>query len=666
MKRGKSRREPGRRAARAAETSSGRTSARSAIRLTAAPLLFLVLAATCFEWSYVSDDLAFLGRALSFRFHDLLPSPQLAFYRPLSREIYFAFINVVAGSNPFLAHVANAVLIVIAILLISDLVDRLLGAPSGLLAGLFFAASGPLPFMAGWISCSQDILAILFLVAALRFQLGGRTPLAVLMSALALLSKESAIFVLPIIAMLRPILKGSTSRLRRELAPYALLALGWGLLHPGVRGLLVRGVVTGPGNYVGFDNPRAFRQVAEMMSTLLNIPPSGLSTRWPGWLDGVAVAASGVVLAVAWSEGPAASKRAGPPYPIGRVVAVGALIAIVPGILAALGTKHWFPYYACLPAVGASIALSALGARLGARRGTFLVLGFLGLGLWYRGLTLDSPGNPCERNWRVLSTRLGRIESGLLKLHPTLPRGARLYVNIEAPFRQQIHAQLFQCQAPAVWYGDPTIQTLDIEHFRPNGGLVFWVDSNCNIFEVTMPSLRPRTAGSSPTELDYQKTLRRLALGLYRAGAVDRAVSVLMGIRAPNRVTHDFDQRMASMLLFAAGRRSEAVRLRDRTIPIPVPECYEALAAVLGATTGPGDLDGPAFRAFGVSPDDPKAYRYLMNFFSDRVQLDLALRMANHLLSLRPDDEEANLMRQAVLAVPDWQQIVPPAEPPRP
>ena len=88
----------------------------------------------------------------------------------------------------------------------------------------------------------------------------------------------------------------------------------------------------------------------------------------------------------------------------------------------------------------------------------------------------------------------------------------------------------------------------------------------------------------------------------------------------------------------------------------------QAIAAILGPDLPGVILDEAAFRVFGVSEQDPEAYRFLMLYFSDRVLLRQSRRMADRLLSLRPGDEQASAMIEAIKRVPNWEQVVVPIE----
>jgi hypothetical protein len=89
------------------------------------------------------------------------------------------------------------------------------------------------------------------------------------------------------------------------------------------------------------------------------------------------------------------------------------------------------------------------------------------------------------------------------------------------------------------------------------------------------------------------------------------------------------------------------------------------LGAVSAALTPelprPG-LDDAAFRAFGLSTGDVGAYSDLMFYFSDKVLLRKAKRMAERVLALEPADEDARAMLDALAKVPKWEAVMVPAE----
>jgi hypothetical protein len=156
--------------------------------------------------------------------------------------------------------------------------------------------------------------------------------------------------------------------------------------------------------------------------------------------------------------------------------------------------------------------------------------------------------------------------------------------------------------------------------------------------------------------------MRSYALGAWAAGDVDRAVNALLNMREVDRLSWDFDRRLAAATLLASGRPTEAAVLLKQ---LPALGREQALNGVCAALTPvmprPGLYDA-AFRVFGLDPGDAEANRYLMFYFSDKVLLDKAKRMAERLLALRPGDEEATAMLDAISKVPEWESVLVPVE----
>jgi len=182
------------------------------------------------------------------------------------------------------------------------------------------------------------------------------------------------------------------------------------------------------------------------------------------------------------------------------------------------------------------------------------------------------------------------------------------------------------------------------------------------VFEIRLPSLQVRSPGPRPNYLDYQMAVRSYAYGLFGAGEVDRAAATLVSMQEADSTTWAFDRRLAATMLYAAGRPEEAMKLCKGLPSMGRDAALHATAAVLGPEVPGVILDQAAFRAFGVSEEDPEAYRFLMLYFSDQVQLPQAKRMAERLISLRPGDEQASAMIEAIQRVPKWEQPVIPVE----
>src|SRR6185503_14421224 len=174
---------------------------RHTLTLAAPPLLFLVLTLPLISFQFLSDDFNFIYRGAEFHVSQLLPDAQAPLYRPLSREVYFGILATLGKNRPLVGHLINLALAAACIVLVASIARRLAGARAGLLAGFLFASLGPLPLLVGWISGSQDLLAILFTAAAIRLQLWGRTRSALVLAGAALLSKETALFAFPALAL---------------------------------------------------------------------------------------------------------------------------------------------------------------------------------------------------------------------------------------------------------------------------------------------------------------------------------------------------------------------------------------------------------------------------------------------------------------------------------
>ncbi|HJW15128.1 MAG TPA: hypothetical protein VJ776_10550, partial [Thermoanaerobaculia bacterium] len=153
-----------------------------------AGLLALILVVPGFVYPYLFDDYDFLVRALRFAPSQLLPDPSILFYRPVSRELYFALLQTLSPRGPLLGHALNALALVAASCLVVWIGTRGLGRREGALAGIYFAALGQIPLLVAWVSGAQDAFAILFTLAAIALEWRRRHFAALIAAALAVLS----------------------------------------------------------------------------------------------------------------------------------------------------------------------------------------------------------------------------------------------------------------------------------------------------------------------------------------------------------------------------------------------------------------------------------------------------------------------------------------------
>lgn len=147
-------------------------------------------------------------------------------------------------------------------------------------------------------------------------------------------------------------------------------------------------------------------------------------------------------------------------------------------------------------------------------------------------------------------------------------------------------------------------------------------------------------------------------MGAWAAGDTDRAIALLLHMKEPDALSWDFDRRLAAALLLSSGRADEARTVLKGFRKPERGQALEGVAAILTPALPRPGLDDAAILVFGLRPDDAEVFRYLMFFFSDRVLLEKTRRMAERLLQLRPGDEEATAMIEAIDNVPKWEGVL--------
>jgi hypothetical protein len=387
----------------------------------------VILALPVFSFRHLWDDFAFLERAQRFHLTHLLPDPGTVFYRPISRELYFTVLERIGGWRLPVGHIVNALLLALATWLVALLARRLAGQRESVLVGCAFAALGATPILVGWVSGVQDLLAAVFVLAALHARFSGRNALAVASMAAAVLSKETAIALLPLIAALPWVVGPKSSRRLWSVGPYVALLAAWASIHPGIRIILEHQLTSGSARYVEVGAPGRPAFLLRSALTLFNIPVTGTSTPWPTGRTGCAVAA-GLVLSIAllWSGGSRRRSAGSEGAPTTREVVIMALaLTALPTLFTALLVGRWVPYYSVIPALGSSILIGIGMSRLPNFAALAAMLAFLVLGVWSRGIEVDSTITT-ERNLDVTSDALRRVGCRVVrrKLHDVLQPGA--------------------------------------------------------------------------------------------------------------------------------------------------------------------------------------------------------------------------------------------------
>lgn len=321
---------------------------------------------------FLNDDLFFLEDAVRRPLVQSLGSldPLGNYYRPLSRQIYFAALGSIGGGLPWLFHAFNFAVFLGALALLADALRPLLPR-GGVMAGVLFFAV--LPFQRvnlTWISCSQDLLALGFALAALALHRRDRLLPAALCGVLAMASKESA-WPLPLALVAWDVWAGGRAwpaALRRARAVAAggaawiALATALRAAHPGSAEFLHFGVQ-------GF--AAAYVHMLQAFAGLEHPPglAAGLASRGP---DLFALLLAGTL---AWwlvpgadAEPPEAPRRPAPR----AVVTLAIAWLLVFGLAIGPVAHTWSAYYYTLAAAGGAMLVGLACARIGR-------LGWLGL-----------------------------------------------------------------------------------------------------------------------------------------------------------------------------------------------------------------------------------------------------------------------------------------------
>lgn len=361
-----------------------------------------LLYADALRTGFLSDDYFFLEEARTEPLARSIVEPGTLgnYYRPLTRQVYFAALSPIAHGAAWVFHLVNAAAFAIVLLLLADLLSALLPL-GGVMAGMLYFATLPLQrVILTWVSCSQDLLALLFTLLALALYRRGRSGWAALAYLLALASKEVS-FLLPLALaawsrwgeVREPGAGGGrpTPRaLARRLAPFAAVAGAWALLvlalrarHPAMTpglhftpGYFLAAWVHGLQSLLGLEQPDVFaRGLAGRLPPLLPLAAIGALALWlPG---SRAAAAPGAGAA----PGGGGRSGAADPRSIVSLAAVWFVAFTLPvGPVAAF----WNGYYYALAAVAGALLVGLACRRLD--RWTWVILSALLL-WWHAGVS---------------------------------------------------------------------------------------------------------------------------------------------------------------------------------------------------------------------------------------------------------------------------------------
>jgi hypothetical protein len=614
----------------------------------APPLVAVVLCLPCFRFPYEWDDFDFLARAQTLSWDKFLPESGVIFYRPLSREGYFGVLWAMFGANgaPW-GHVFNAMLLALAVVLLISCATRLAGAKMGFLSGALFAALGTLPVLVGTINCVQDLLAIVFILLAMRSHLDGKPFLGVLAMAAALLSKETPATLIPVMPGLEWILGSQRRRISIVGLAYVGLGAAWIAIHPGLHALAARKFVSGGVGYVGLDNPGRFTAMGKTLLTLANAPVLGPILFWSSEYTGPMVLGSILMIAALL----VLRKRRTPVHsgaPERRVIGLAIAMTVLPILASSLFVRNWAPYYSCIPALGSSMLLGLALSRMPILLDAAALLVFLVLGVHFRQMSLD-PSIITENAARTTAVALDRVKTQVRALEPTMPRGTHALVSVGAMGPAGVSTHIHRLQALRVWYDDPELRT-----YRPSKRvptqfpeLLFRITPDLSVLEIDPDRGGFRSAGSAPQVWEIRAAIRGYAKAVAVQGDAPRAAAMLLGIPGRTEADRGFDSRLAAALLFVGGHEEEGQRILDTLRPISHTDALDQVALTAMELAWEGKDYGALTRPFGISADDIGATRYVMSRAVEFGYGQVALSMAHRIQrAAKGDPESAEVIRR--------------------
>jgi hypothetical protein len=493
---------------------------------------------------FINDDYIFIDLTRSASFLSLFHPHDWwvgGWYRPWSRELHYWALQRMFGTAVAPWHVVSFGLWVAAMGLYYTLARRLAGARTAgvAVAGVAALSAWSVPLV--WVAGVQELWMLVWALLTLQLWVRGKVKWATVTFALALLSKETAALV-PVIALAEAVVverERVTVALRR-LAPLLGVLAVWALLHPLLGGRVwwshpaAPAAISADSSAMAEPNagdlgaaapvvgPATTSKAMVLVKTPLSLvdleavprPEFGWRSLLPRAVPGMLLL-GGLVGAIVFTrrrKGSAAAIAVDPAR-LRRIMAFGAVWAVLGWLPLLLPSLGWHTYYGLLGALGAWLALSAwLESRPVLAVVTIVAMAFL------RVAQAATPSMDWGSEWyqRRASEFLTSMRADLMRQHPTVPAGSRLYFT-----RVPSLVGFITGDAPAlrVWYHDPTVSGGFFRDYRVRApgtrgdDLFFRYDSTAGWIELT-----PGRADSSPGRPEWQLDHERLALALSRGG----------------------------------------------------------------------------------------------------------------------------------------------------
>ena len=394
-------------------------------------LLTLAASLEVFRIGFFADDFHFLDVARRVPLLEALSGRWgiYPWYRPLSRELYFAIVSLAGPARLALAHALSIACLAASAIRLHRLAARFVPARFAAVAPALLVTYEFTRFLTAWASGFQDLLALLLILLAVDDTLGGRKRRAALWVLLAPLAKETGFIALPLALAAAVVCEGE----RRPRVWMALQAFAFGIaaaLHAWVRstwrGSGTTAVITTSPHDLLVALGRA------LAGFVGGLPAPGLVS-----LAGALVAAGTVVVLMRSGAARARRARAAPAAATllphgGMLAAIGVALGLAPlvaGNLLRLSIAH--PYYA-FPAVPWVALLATMFAARAPERAVRIALPALVawnvLALGYRPPDLSSESGWNFRQWDWpeairLSAISRRLAADLREAVPNHPHG---------------------------------------------------------------------------------------------------------------------------------------------------------------------------------------------------------------------------------------------------
>ena len=524
---------------------------------------------------FINDAYVFLDKTRSASFLELWGFQDLSFhwYRPWSRELHYWVLQRLFGTRELPFHVVSFGLWVAALMSFWMLVRRLAGARAAALAvsGMAALAAWGVPLL--WVASVQELWMLLFSLLALSAWASGRRGWASAALALALLSKESAAVIAPLLVAWGVLLEGRrpAESVRRAL-PVIALTIVWAMIHPLLGGRLWHPPQGPLGTGAPSPTPRE-----PWRALLVAVNADAFPRPEHGWASALAVGAIGALIlggTAVWAGGlwsgggrGAVASTAEPPRAPRSALPIAALWALLGWVPLLMPSLGWHAYYALLGCFGVWLGLGVACARR-PWAGVALVAALA----LVRPARADTPSLDWGSEWyqRRAAEFIVAMRARMFEAHPRVAPHTRLFF-----VRVPSNVGFLAGDGPAlrVWYGEPTLRAGYYSAYRPRAAgepegqdLFFRFDSTSGWVEVVPgPEDVARARLANPR---WEKDHAMLAVTLARAGDWRPAASEyqkLAGDR-PARFDYAYD---AGLCFESIGDSVTAARWYARAAALP-------------------------------------------------------------------------------------------------